>query len=242
MAAALLAVPGAAGAAQQKLVASDGAPGDVFGAPVAVDGDTAVVGALADDNGTGSAYVYRRTGNRWAQTAKLTASDGAPDSWFGADVAIDGDTIVVGAPRKDVGGDADQGAVYTFTRTGGDRNETAKLTDSGGNAFDDPGGSVAVDGDTIVAGSQGYNVAAEENHGAVLTFARTGGDRSQTAKLTSSDHTNFGVFGAAVAIDGNTIVVGASEAKPGSGDEAGAAYTFSRAGGARRAAARATTA
>ena len=140
----------------------------------------------------------------------------------------------MGAPRKDVGGDADQGAVYTFTRTGGDRNETAKLTDSGGNAFDDLGGSVAVDGDTIVAGSQGYNVAAEENHGAVLTFARTGGDRSQTAKLTSSDHTDFGVFGAAVAIDGNTIVVGASEAKPGSGDEAGAAYTFSRAGGDRQ--------
>ena len=81
----------------QKLLASDGAADDAFGYSVAVDGDTAVIGAVQDDdNGgnSGSAYVYTRSGTTWSRQAKLTASDGAADDWFGRSVAVDRDTAV----------------------------------------------------------------------------------------------------------------------------------------------------
>ena len=85
---------------QAKLTASDGAPKDWFGWSVSVSGDTAVVGALYDDdNGfhSGSVYVFVRAGSTWTEQAKLTASDGAGGDQFGLSVSVDGDTAVVGA-------------------------------------------------------------------------------------------------------------------------------------------------
>ena len=128
---------------------------DNFGDSVAIAGDTIVVGAPGDDdNGSdsGSAYVFTRTGTTWTEQAKLTASDGAADDYFGSSVAIAGDTIVVGAS-----GDDDEwqcsGSAYVFTRTGTTWTEQAKLTASDGAANDHFGGSVAIAGDTIVVGS-----------------------------------------------------------------------------------------
>lgn len=73
-----------------KLTASDGAAGDRFGDGISISGDTAVVGAWADDvganNNQGSAYVFVRSGATWIQQAKLTASDGAADDTFGYSV------------------------------------------------------------------------------------------------------------------------------------------------------------
>jgi hypothetical protein len=54
-----------------------------------------------------------------AQNARLTAGDGAAEDYFAAAVAISGDTTIVGAPRNDINGDADQGAAYIFVRSGG---------------------------------------------------------------------------------------------------------------------------
>ena len=89
----------------QKLLAGDGASGDDFGVAVAVDGDTAVIGArLDDDNGfdSGSAYVFTRDGiGVWTEQQKLTASDGAAYDLFGMRVAVDGDTVVIGAEADD---------------------------------------------------------------------------------------------------------------------------------------------
>jgi hypothetical protein len=88
---------------QAKLTADDGASWDVFGCSVAVSGDTAVIGAYADDDkgsASGSTYVFvRATGGAWSQQAKLTADDGAASDWFGYSVAVSGDTAVIGAFR-----------------------------------------------------------------------------------------------------------------------------------------------
>ena len=89
------------------------------------------------------------------QAAKLTASDGAAYDNFGISVAVDGDTVVVGAPGDD-GAGADSGSVYVFVKpTGGwaTSTETAKLTASDGAALDYFGYSVAVDGDTVLVGA-----------------------------------------------------------------------------------------
>ena len=182
-------------------------------------------------------YTFARTGAaEWTQTAKLTASDGAASDALGVSVAIDGDTIVAGAPRDDVGVNPDQGSVYTFARTGATaRTQTAKLTASDGAAEDQLGQSVAIDGDTIVAGAPRDVFAASQVQGAAYTFARSGAAaRTQTAKLAASDGGAEDQLGASVAIDGDTIVVGAPSNVYGANPGPGAAYTFARTGSAER--------
>jgi hypothetical protein len=105
----------------QELWASDGQPGDGFGTwALAVDGDTAVVGA-PDHDGIGAAYVFVRTGNGWVEEQKLLPSDLAPVLAFGWSVAVDGDTIVVGAPSTLFPVEQERvdlwGAVYIFVRS-----------------------------------------------------------------------------------------------------------------------------
>jgi hypothetical protein len=101
---------------QAKLLPSDGAADDFFGCSVSVSGDYAVVGAWGDDdNGTdsGSAYIFKRDGTNWTEQAKLGASDGAADDWFGWSVSISGDYAVAGAFYDDDSG-SDSGSAYMF--------------------------------------------------------------------------------------------------------------------------------
>ena len=139
-----------------ELTASDGATWETFGYSVAVDGDTMVASAPYDnDNGnaSGSAYVFIRQSGTWSQAAKLTASDGALYDQFGYSIAVDGDTVVVGARYDDNG--SNSGSAYVFTKPGSGWTSTsiaAKLTASDGAANDWFGASVAVDGDTVVVG------------------------------------------------------------------------------------------
>jgi putative cell wall-binding protein len=110
---------GATWTQQAKLTAADGAAGDAFGVSVAVYGDTAVIGASADDDvglGSGSAYVFVRSGATWTQQTKLTAADGAPGDGFGVSVAVSGDTAMIGALADDDMG-TDSGSVYVASRS-----------------------------------------------------------------------------------------------------------------------------
>lgn len=220
---------------QQRLLASDGAPNDALGNSVAVAGDTAVVGAPGDDSGRGAAYVFSRSGDTWAQSARLTASDRSAGDSFGNSVAIDGETIVVGAPGFDTGAN-DVGALFTFARTGAAaRTETATLTASDAGSGDSLGWSVAIDGDTIVGGAYfDDNGGAILDQGSVYTFATTGAAaRTQTAKLTATDGSEDDNLGASVAIDGDTIVAGATGNLVGVNASQGTVYTFARTGGNR---------
>ena len=114
---------------QAKLTADDANTGDNFGFSVAINSDTAVVGAPFRDDAafdSGSAYVFVRTGGGWSQQAKLAASDAATRHGnFGESVAIDGDTIVVGPNNQDAG--ALVGVAYVFVRTGGSWNLQATI-------------------------------------------------------------------------------------------------------------------
>ena len=195
-----------------KLTASDGAAGDHLGQSVAIDGDTIVAAAPGDDllanADQGSVYTFARTGPAArTQTAKLTATDGAERDGLGTSVAIDGDTIVAGAPHGITPTTA-PGAVYTFARTGlAVRTQTAKLTATDGAGEDALGSSVAIDGDTIVAGAY----TDDAHQGSAYLFASTGpAARTQTAKLLASDPAPERFLGSSVAIAGPTVVVGQS--------------------------------
>ncbi|MBU1692919.1 MAG: FG-GAP repeat protein [Verrucomicrobia bacterium] len=102
-----------------KIVASDGTASDYFGSSVSLDGDVAVVGAYQDDDvgsASGSAYIFERNAggtNAWGQVAKLTASDGAADDYFGHSVSVAGHVVVVGAYGDDDAGGG-SGSAYVF--------------------------------------------------------------------------------------------------------------------------------
>jgi hypothetical protein len=240
LAVAALALP--PGVTEQKLQAADGVADDWLGASVAIDGDVAVVGAPqdnghpADGGGKGAVYVFERSGAGWTQTAKLTASDGELGDSLGWSVAIDGNTIVAGAPDKDLLGSNSRGAVYTFARTGPPaRTETARLTASDGVTGADLGQSVAIDGDTIVAGAHDQSIGSTLGQGAVYTFTRSGAAaRTETARLTASDGVADDHLGYSVAIDGDTIVAGAAFDQVGANAGQGSVYTFARTGAAAR--------
>ncbi|MCB9103874.1 MAG: FG-GAP repeat protein [Anaerolineales bacterium] len=212
-----------------KLTAADGAPGDQFGISVDISGDTIVVGANGDESYQGAAYVFTKPASGWAdatQTAKLTASDGAAYDYFGASVAISGDTIVVGA----YGDDIRQGSAYVFTEPGGgwtNATQTAKLTAGDGATNDYFGWSVDISGDTIVVGAKGD----DSNRGAAYVFDQPGGGWTSTstftAKLTADDGAADDQLGYSVAIEDGTIVAGAFGDNLGQGS----AYVFDQPGG-----------
>jgi hypothetical protein len=211
---------------QQELTAADGAAADYFGISVSVSGDTAVVGANQHTVGAirqqGAAYVFVRNGTAWTMQQELSPSDGTAFMDFGRSVAIDGDTVVVGADEKAVGFNNNQGAVYVFVRSGTVWTQQQKLTASDGTSGDKLGFSVALSGDTAVIGDLPISLS-----GAAYVFVRSGTVWSQQQKLTPSDGALGGAFAFSVSVNGDTAVVGAYN----KGQSAqGAAYVFVRNG------------
>lgn len=228
----------AAAQAQVKLLPADGAAEDRFGASVALDGPFAVLSAPSDDDlgaDSGSAYVLERVGAAWVERAKLLAQDGAAGDSFGTSVSLSGGLAVVGAPQADALG-ADSGAAYVFALAPGGWTQVAKLTPQDGAAGDWFGAAVAVQGERVVVGARGAfdffdgTVVA----GAAYVFESTPSGWVERAKLTASDGFAGDWFGAAVGIEGGTIVVGAPyEPTPWSQSPfKGAAYVFEEAAGA----------
>ncbi len=219
---------------QAQLTAADGAAGDLFGSSVAFSGDTALVGAPADDSGAntnqGSAYVFTRSGTTWTQQAQLTAADGAGSDNFGTTVALSGDTAIVGASFDDVGANVDQGSAYVFTRSGTAWTQQAQLTAAGGAASDGFGCSVAHDGDTALVGAYLVDVRGTSNQGAAYVFVRSGTTWTQQAQLTASDGAPIDQAGLAVALSGDTAILGVPNDNVGANTNQGSAYVFVRSG------------
>ena len=214
-----------------KLTASTGgeAEAEWFGRDVTIEGDTIVAGAYEYDgvgSDSGAAFVFvRQTSSAWTQQAMLDGNSTAGDQ-FGRSVAISGDTVVIGADEAD-GAVVNSGAVYVYTRTADNSwIEQAKLTASDGSQGDQFGESVAIAGDTIVVGAYKHDEHGPES-GAVYVYTRTGSAWTQQAKLTASDAFAGDQFGRSVAIDGDTIVVGADNAN-GAATSSGAVFVFIR--------------
>lgn len=247
------------------LKASNPDVNDQFGDSVSISGDALVVGAWLESsdangvdgdqdndfaNGSGAAYVFRRTGGTWAQEAYLKPSNTGSNDWFGDVVAVSGDTVIVGAQREDsaasgVDGDGtnnsafSSGAAYIFRRNGLSWSQDAYLKASNADNGALFGAAVAVSGDTVVVGA--YLEASEVfNSGAVYVFRDGAGGWEEEAYIKSSNPGAFDHFGNSVAIEGDVMVVGApsewSNATGVAGNQAnnlapsaGAVYFFRRA-------------
>jgi len=165
---------GASWTQQAQLFAADGEANDTFGNSVAINGDSAVIGAFGDNTGTnpdqGAAYVFTRSGTVWSQQAKLNGDGGAANDTFGDDVAISRDTIVVGASGDDANF-IDQGSAYVFTRSGTVWSQQQQLTAADGAAEDYFGFSVALSGSKILIGGFGDDTNAAADQGSAYAFA-----------------------------------------------------------------------
>lgn len=136
---------------RQQLTIDDGPhANDLFGRPVAIDGDTILVGSIGENGSTGAVYVFTRSDDVWTTQKKnmLAASDGKAADMFAYSIAVDGDTALVGAYAY-----KDTGAVYIFTRSGNDWTQKNNLLTVSDGREKDYFGSVAIDGDTVLVGA-----------------------------------------------------------------------------------------
>jgi len=192
-----------------KLTADDAASDDHFGS-VAINGNTAVVGARGDDTESGSAYLFDVTTGD--QLRKLTADDATVHDNFGHSVSLSGNTAIVGSEGAD-GEEDSSGAAYLFDVATGD--QLYKLTADDAAAYAGFGEGVVIDGNTAIIGAEGDDGGL----GSAYLFDVTTGD--QLRKFTASDGVVLDYFGS-VGLSGNTAIVGAR----GNANNSGAAYLF----------------
>ncbi|MCB9915508.1 MAG: FG-GAP repeat protein [Planctomycetes bacterium] len=246
-----LAFAGGALVQEAYLKASDAHPEARFGASLAMDGETLVVGALAGAfAGDSAAYVFVHADGSWSEQALLTVHSSLDTNTFGSCVAISGDTVAVGRATRTLGPSLRAvGAVHVFRRTGTTWAEEAVLLAPNGQEFDQFGWAVALDGDTLAVSAFGEDsglVGAPSDDslpdaGAVYVFTRSGSAWTQQAYLKASTPGFGDRFGTSLALDGDTLLVGASEEDSAAtgvngaqaddtSRESGAAYVFTRSG------------
>jgi hypothetical protein len=193
----------------------------------------------------------------------LKASNTNAGDYFGWSVGVSCDTIVIGArfeasAATGVNGDQENndssksGAAYVFVRVGSTWVQQAYLKASNTDSLDFFGWSVAISGNTIVVGANGEDSDARgvnsdpdnndaPSSGAAYVFVRNGTTWSQQAYLKASNTDYADFFGEAVAISGDTIIVGApgedstatginGDQNNNSSQDSGAAYIFVRSG------------
>ena len=229
---------GATWSFQQKLTANDGTADDEFGNAVEITGEVIAIGShFADIPGTssaGSVYLYRRTGTVWSQTQKLGSTAGpfgVFGNYFGESIAVSGSKIAIGASGDNTPETA-AGAVYVFAEIGGGTYALQqKLTISNGTNGDIFGCSVAMEGNTLVAGArEDAPFAGQTARGSAYIFEFNGATWVSQGQLLASDGAAFDRFGWSVAVSNNTIAVGAREDDTTVGADAGSAYVFARNG------------
>jgi len=215
-----------------QLTASDADANDQFGGAVAISGNRLVVGAYGKDTAApnaGKVYIYEwnPTTSTYVEVAQLTASDADANDQFGVSVTIsrDSNRLVVGA--RGVGTTAvDAGKVYIYdwNCVASVYDEVAQLTASDAEAYDQFGRSTALSGTRLVVGAHFENTAGPDA-GKVYVYDWSGSAYVEVAQLTASDAEATVLFGGAVAVDGERLLVAAFARNP-SLTEAGNVYIY----------------
>ncbi len=204
---------------------------EYFANAMDMSGDTVAIGAFwsyrAAPRG-GAVYVFEKQSNEWHRTAILTAPDAAEDDRFGHAVAIEGDTLAVGAPYHGTDWDND-GAVYVYTRTNTTWTFQTNLVDLTPNHEGQFGTAIDLNGGRLAVGTPLDGAGTTQGRGSVTVFTRSGTMWTHQAEFSSDDIAIGDWFGAGVSMDGDRMLVGASE-KPVHAPYSGAAYIFKQSG------------
>ncbi len=219
---------------QAKLTASDGAREDFLGFSLALLGDTALLGAYGDDTAAGvnagSVYVFTRSGDAWSERAKLTASDGAAEDYFGVSVALSGTSALIGAVLDDAPAGNESGSAYVFIGSDDNWSQQAKLTAQDAASDDRFGFAVAIHEDIALIGAYLDDTPGGINAGSSYVFVRENGLWSQQAQLRAVTAAVNDEFGSTVALYDETALIGAAGTDTALGQNSGAAYLFTRNG------------
>jgi len=213
----LAAIPGLTQQELFKLTAANPDEDDYFGISVCICGDRGVVGQANFGSygyGLGRAHVFDlKTGQLLHE---LSSSDNKVIDDFGESVALNGDRVVVGAPRTDDAGH-DSGSVYFFDLATGQ--ELMEVNASDGSSGTHFGGSVAISGSLLVVGARNASGAATNSGAAYVLDVSTG---QELRKLVATDGKDGDQLGSDVAIHGDRALIGSV----GNNGYVGAAYLF----------------
>ncbi|QDT27728.1 Calx-beta domain protein [Gimesia panareensis] len=206
---------------QQKLTVADSVDNGQFGDTIAIEGDTIVVSNTAEDEYTGSAYVFSRENGVWSETAKLTADSPEVGARFGDSIDIENSMIVIGA-RYASAPYTKSGAAYIFTEQAGTWTLSQKLTDPVPTYSGLFGNSVSLEGNLLLIG-------AASTVGEAILFQRdpSSGTWNPIQTLTASDAAPSSYFGAVVEIHNQQIFI-SSAFDPTGADNSGAVYRFTQ--------------
>lgn len=203
---------GSAWLLHEQLDALDEEAVDRFGYDVAIEGSTIVVGARMDDEmgrNAGAAYVYEfdAAQGSWRFSQKLLDTvTGSTKDQFGHSVAIEGDTIVVGA-RLDDGLGQNGGSIFIFNRSATGWTTTGAVKNLDQVKGDQFGYDVDIDGDTIAVGARKDNTGGVDS-GSVYIFENIGGTWTETKEILSTTTRRNTWFGYSVSLSGDTVAVG----------------------------------
>ena len=216
----------------QKVLPDDGNAEDQFGYSVAIDGTTALVGAhKADVNDTrdaGAAYIFTLGPSGWKQQAKLIAEPAHADDTLGGNVALAGDIAMLGVMRRDDKAE-DAGAVFAFEREAESWTQAQVITPPDARAGDGFGQSIALTDQFLVIGAPRSDAPLEDS-GSAYVFVRDRHSWLFHSRLTANDGAAGDLFGISVAIDGETVLVGA-DLNDQQAENAGAVYVYAFDGG-----------
>ena len=213
-----------------RLVSPDPVDDDRYGESVAIYRTTAVVGASKDDdNGknSGSVFVYVLDGTTttWKPQTKIVPDDLVGADAFGETVALDENTLAVGAPGHTHSGVRFAGAVYVYVRKDDKWEQQAKLIAEDPGKASQFGSAISLTFNTVIVGAPLHDTERGRDAGAAYIFVRNGDRWKQQAKLIAKDSKEKDRFGTGVATTGRSAIIGAPfrpEGAPGSG----AAYSF----------------
>ena len=208
------------GALLQTLANPSAAVGDQFGFAVATAGDYAVVGSPNNDqdvfNG-GRVHVFNALDG--ALTRTLSPSTGVSGATFGYALDLEGTNLAIGAPSTSIGS-TNGGRAYLFNVATGV--QAASLSDPTATSFEYFGSSVALSGNKLLIGTPGEAAGGAQRGAAQLFDVST---RAFVQTIPNPGPQNDDQFGAAVAVDGNRLGVGAI-GDPTVNHREGAAYLY----------------
>ncbi len=207
----------------QKLVSTPTVSNANFGTSISLDGNRMLIGARQESS-VGAAYVFERVAGVWSQTARLQASDGVLFDFFGQEVALHGNTAIVGSAADGPAGDS-QGAAYVFEFNGVQWIEVAKLRAADPNSSSSFGTSLVALQDSALVGSATHRHLGVHGTGAVYGYDRSGATWIGAQELLQHSWNSGLLFGTRLISSGDLTVAGAP-LDPNTFTSRGAAYVF----------------
>ena len=203
----------------QSLIPRSRIPGTQFGVSVVLEGETAFVGShglVGTKSSAGVVHVFGLRSGAWTEVQELAASHPADDALFGTEVAVSGGTALISASGETEPPEQGHGSVYVYSESGGRWTESARLRNLSGASHDYFGEAVAIDGDTALCSAAGLD-GMRERRSVVHVFERRDGQwvRAQVIEPDGALHQEN--FGAALAIKGDLLLIGAPSSEKGSG-------------------------